>query len=124
VRDDPTLERYGAVGWPGDARRIGIAIARTARDLGFTLLVGELDGRAVASATTVVTDGLAGIYNVVVEPEYRRRGVGTAMTWAAVAAGLDRGAKNVWLGSSDIARPMYLKMGFEPHFEYAHLRNK
>ncbi len=108
------LEAYG-----GD--RIGIAIARAAARFGFALLLGEVDGKAVARSMAVVTEGLVGVYNVSVAPEWRRRGFGEAITWAAVDAGLRRGASTAWLGSTEIGYSLYRRMGFQELYEYAHL---
>ena len=81
-------------------------------------LWGVLDGRLVAGAIVMVTSSMAGIYAVFVEEEFRRRGYGTAITWAAVEAGLRLGATSVWLGATDMALPMYLNMGFRQIGEY------
>ena len=91
---DTDVEAYGRVGW--NEARIGIAIAHTAAKLGFALLLGSVKGAPVASSMLAVTGDIGGLYNVHVEPAYRRQGFGTAITWAAIAAGLERGAKTIW----------------------------
>ncbi|MEZ4502685.1 MAG: GNAT family N-acetyltransferase [Dehalococcoidia bacterium] len=118
VTAEADLERYGPVNWPPEQHYIGQGIARQARDLGFTMLLGTLEGAPIACSMVVVTGELAAAYNVGVEPPYRRRGFGEAMTWAAFRAGRDRGARHFWLGASDMGYPLYLKMGFVPRFEY------
>jgi GNAT superfamily N-acetyltransferase len=93
-------------GWTDDfaagMRRTAVTMPGTAE------LWGLLDGRLVAGAIVMVTSSIAGIYAVSVEEEFRRRGYGTAITWAAIDAGLRLGAKSVWLGSTEMALPMYL----------------
>jgi ribosomal protein S18 acetylase RimI-like enzyme len=108
------IEAYG-----GD--RIGVAVARTAAALGFTLLLGELDGEPIATAMAVVTGEVVGVYNVGVREAYRRRGFGSAMTWAAVAAGVDQGARLAWIGATPMAFSVYGRMGFEERLTYLHL---
>ena len=51
---------------------------------------------------------------VVTHPEFRRRGYGTALTWAAIAAARAMGARAALLGATPLGYPVYLKMGFTP----------
>jgi GNAT superfamily N-acetyltransferase len=103
-------------GWTDDfaagMSRATVTMANTAE------LWGLHDGRLVAGAIVVVTSSMAGIYAVSVEEEFRRRGYGTAITWAAIEAGQRLGANSVWLGSTEMALPMYLNMGFRQIGEY------
>ncbi len=122
MANESDLERYGPVGWRSDGLdQIGIAIARRARCLGFTMLLGCAGAEAVGSSMAVVTDGLVGVYNVSVEPPFRRRGFGAAMVWAAVEAGRRRGATAAWLGSRPMSHGLYESMGFRRVFEYRSL---
>lgn len=79
---------------------------------------GFIENELIAGAVTVITPPLAGIYAVGVKEEHRRRGFGTAITKAAINTALQNGAKTIWLGTSEMALPMYLKMGFEQIGEY------
>jgi len=79
----------------------------------WTRFVGSLDGRAVASSGLVCFGGLALVINVSTLPEARRRGIGRAMTVAACAFALERGYRLAVLGSSDMARGLYERLGFE-----------
>ena len=65
-----------------------------------------------ATAVSVVTGGVAGIYAVTVHGAARRRGFGTAMTWTALAAGARAGVDVAILQASDMGRPVYERMGF------------
>lgn len=118
VTSEADLQRYGPVNWRPEERYIGHGIAWQARALGFTMHLGTFEGAAIACSMTVVTEDLVAVYNVGVEPPYRRRGFGEAITWAAFRAGLERGARHAWLGASEMGYPLYLKMGFVPQFEY------
>lgn len=68
---------------------------------------------AVATSVCVVVDGVAGVYGVSVLPDHRRRGIGAALTWAAVARAAAVGAEVVVLQATDLGRPVYEAMGFE-----------
>ena len=63
-----------------------------------------------------------GIYAVGTLPEARRRGVGTAATWAAVAAGRDWGCDTIVLRRARWAFPMYQEMGFRTVVRYTTFR--
>lgn len=54
----------------------------------------------------------AGIYWVAVEPEYRRRGIGSLLTSTAVNRARELGRKITVLQSSPMARGMYQRIGF------------
>ena len=118
VVNDADIERYGPINWAPDVAHVGLAIARTARRLGFPLLMGTLDGRTVACSMAVVTATLVGVYNVAVDRPYRRRGFGEAISWAAITAGLSRGADIAWLGSTPMGHPLYERMGFREQYRY------
>ncbi|HLG01681.1 MAG TPA: GNAT family N-acetyltransferase [Acidimicrobiia bacterium] len=79
---------------------------------------GTCDGRVVATSIVVVAAGAAGVYGVATVPEYRRRGFGEALTWAAVEAGVARGCDVATLQSSDSGRSVYERMGFRVVLEY------
>lgn len=79
---------------------------------------GLIDDELVAGSIVVTSPPVAGIYAVSCEPNFRRRGFGTAITWAAVKEGLAIGAEYVFMGSTPMALPIYRKMGFEPVCTY------
>jgi len=76
------------------------------------LFVGRLDGRPVGTSIAIRSGGVSGVYNVGTRPQARRRGVGTALTWAAVAAGRAWGCDVVVLQSSPMGLSMYSETGF------------
>jgi len=73
---------------------------------------GLVGGEAMASSGLLLHGGVAGVYNVTTVIAARRRGVGTAMTLAAIdhAAGL--GYRVAVLGTSPMARRLYEHLGF------------
>ena len=121
VRTGAELERYGRLNWSPELHHIGLAVARNSQELGFHMFLGCLDGEDVAVAASFVTDDMAGVYNVAVRPDMRRRGFGEAITWAAIAAALGQGARHACLGASDMGYPVYARMGFETRYEYIKL---
>jgi ribosomal protein S18 acetylase RimI-like enzyme len=74
--------------------------------------VGFVDGRPVASSGLVVGGGAAGIYNVATLPSKRRRGIGSAMTLAAMRHGRSLGYRIALLGTSPLGRGVYERLGF------------
>ena len=80
--------------------------------------LGTVDGEAVATSSLYVAGGTAGIYSVATIPSHRRRGIGAAMTWHAVARGKQHGCNVAILQASTMGKPVYEAMGFRtvaPH---------
>jgi predicted GNAT family acetyltransferase len=69
------------------------------------------DGRAVAQAVTNTQGGAVGVFGVATLPEYRRHGIGTAITAFAIDDVRDE-TDIAWLQSTDMGRPLYDRMGF------------
>lgn len=74
--------------------------------------LGLLEGRPVATSGVFLAGGLAGIINVATVSEARRRGMGTALTLAALGCGFDLGYRVAVLGTSEMGRGIYERMGF------------
>jgi ribosomal protein S18 acetylase RimI-like enzyme len=66
--------------------------------------------RAVGSAVAQDGEGATGVFGVGVVPEARRRGIGAALTVAAAKAFPE--ADLAWLVPSEMAKPMYGRLGF------------
>jgi GNAT superfamily N-acetyltransferase len=82
------------------------------------VFTGYLDGRPVGTSIAIRTGEAAGVYGVGTHQDARRRGVGTAVSWAAVAAGFDWGCEIVTLEASAMGEPIYRRMGFRTVVEY------
>ena len=80
--------------------------------------IARLDGGAVGIAMTIVSHGVAGVYWVGSTEEVRGRGLGWAVTAAAVNAGFDMGAEVASLQASPMGEGLYRQMGFETIFGY------
>lgn len=77
--------------------------------------LGRLDGGPVATATLMMSaasDGIAGIYNVATEASHRRRGLGSALTVAALEDARRLGLRIGTLQSSAAGHAVYLRLGY------------
>ncbi|HEX4254275.1 MAG TPA: GNAT family N-acetyltransferase [Streptosporangiaceae bacterium] len=91
---------------------------RPGQDASEVRLAGWLDGQIVASSVLLDRCGVAGVYAVTTTAGYRRRGIGAAMTAAALRAGRERGRRIGTLQASSMGQPVYLRMGFQVVAEY------
>ena len=82
------------------------------------LCLGTLDGEPAATACVVASGSLAGIYWVATLDRHRRRGLGEALTWAAIRAGMQRGCDVSSLQASALGAPVYARMGFASPIRY------
>jgi GNAT superfamily N-acetyltransferase len=106
-----------ATGFDQDDRQVR-ALERMCRVAGtrsggpWIRLVGSVDGAPVASSGVILLGGLAGVINVSTVPSARRRGIGRAMTVAACEVARARGYRIAVLGTSDMGRGIYERLGF------------
>jgi GNAT superfamily N-acetyltransferase len=91
---------------------------RPDQDASLVRLAGWLDGRIVATSVLLDRCGVAGVYAVTTVDGYRRRGIGAAMTAAALRAGRARGRRTGTLQASSMGQRVYRRMGFEVVAEY------
>jgi GNAT superfamily N-acetyltransferase len=77
--------------------------------------VGYLDGAPVATTSLLLCKDLAGIYHVVTLPAARGRGVGRAITVAALRYAREMGATHAALQSSEMGFRVYRAIGFVPY---------
>jgi GNAT superfamily N-acetyltransferase len=75
-------------------------------------LAGHCDGKIVCGAMCIRIEDIATIHGVATLKEYRRRGFGRAITWAAAQAGLQLGCTCAALRAFAVSFAMYKGMGF------------
>jgi GNAT superfamily N-acetyltransferase len=85
---------------------------------GVELYLGRVDGAPVATSCLVPSTGVAGVYWVATLEAHRGRGLGEALTWAAVRGGLTQGCAVASLQASEVGEPVYARMGFETPVQY------
>jgi GNAT superfamily N-acetyltransferase len=90
-------------------------------DPAIAMVLGSVAGTPVTCALVSITGTTAGIYNVGTPPEFRRRGYGAALTWAAIEEGVRRGCDHSILQASDMGAPVYRAMGFVEVGRYVQL---
>jgi GNAT superfamily N-acetyltransferase len=113
---------FHAVGW-GDRRQTVDFFGGLADSV---LLVAEVRGHiaGVSGATafgTEPTPRSGWVHNVVVHPEQRRAGVGTALTEGAMTWLESRGVRAMLLLATESGRPVYERLGFTASIRYAAL---
>ena len=121
VTDEAGLERWRLVQQRGlglddvSAEAWWTAHRRAGFDSALPLInwVASLDGAPVGAAALFVGADVAGIYNVCTVPEARGRGIGAAVTAAALDEGASRGLDLAVLGASEMGYSVYGRLGFE-----------
>ncbi len=111
VRDEATLADFYELS-KSVPRYVPSLAAATDPDV--ALFVGYCDGQAVATSRMACLGGVAEITGVSTLPEYRKRGFGTAMTWATIAEAAARGCPTTVLNASPLGYPVYRRMGYVP----------
>lgn len=87
---------------------------------GMRLFLGHVDGQPAASGLLIRSGDVAGVYSIGVLEDFRRRGLGNAMTQTVLRAGREAGCQVGVLQSSEMGHPLYDRMGFETVVTYHH----
>ncbi|MGI8912531.1 MAG: GNAT family N-acetyltransferase [Chloroflexota bacterium] len=109
VTDAAGLDDFHALS-PQSARWVPSVAAATAPAV--ALFVGYVAGVPAAGARMACLGPTVEITSVTTAAEFRRRGYGTALTWAAIGEGGRRGCTAAMLTATAIGYPLYLRMGF------------
>lgn len=119
VRVATAADRSAVVGVQSDAfgltRRMASTMLPEAAftDPGVEILVACGTRGAVIGSVAAHVDGeVAGIVGAGVLTRHRHRGVGTALTVAALESSARRGARSVWLQATPEGLPVYRRVGF------------
>ena len=75
--------------------------------------LGLFEGRPVATSIMILHENVAAIYCVATLPEFRGRGIGTAITREPLQAAKDAGYRVAVLEASAKGLPVYEKIGFK-----------
>lgn len=126
VRDRASLElwaRASAVGFELPDAITAPLVAAVARDdpgddSGRSYYLARLHGEPVATAALAPQGGVAGIFAVSTIPTARRRGIGAAVTLAALLDGRGRGFHIGVLQASEMGYSVYAGLGFTEQFRY------
>jgi ribosomal protein S18 acetylase RimI-like enzyme len=110
VDDAKTYEAYMSV-TPTNRHWVPTLAAATDPNVG--LFVGYVDSQPVATSRLTCYEKTAEITGVQTTEEFRRRGYGRAMTWAAIAEAQRRGCHTIVLTATEMGYPLYLEMGFQ-----------
>ena len=121
VEDAPTLATWSRVLCDsfGAPHRFGEAFAELASAIGldarspFRHLLARVNGEPVATCSLFLGAGVGGIYDVATLPDWRRRGVGRAVTMAAMSEARALGYRMAILHSSTTGVGMYRSLGFQ-----------
>jgi len=117
VRDDRMMAEWVRVSEAGFEEELACFYDAYARhgygpkafSLHYTGYLGDIP---VTSGTLLDAGGTAAIYDVSTPREYRRQGLGGAITRQLMAEILRRGYRETWIWSSDMAKSVYQKLGY------------
>ena len=124
VEDETALKEFGFSTMEGfesaeeirEAGPLGMHHPITLTDPRMRYFVGRVKGRVVTSSIAYIGDEIVGIYGISTLPEYRRRGYGKAITWAAA---MSRPRLDVAVSPDVMARGIERELGFRKIAEYA-----
>lgn len=109
-----TADAIHRSGWGG--RHVKMAFV--ARHPECRPFVAEADGEIVGSGVTTVNGSVAWIGTIWVDPAWRGRGLGKALTLATIDAAEAAGCGTLILVATDAGRPLYEQLGFEVQANY------
>jgi GNAT superfamily N-acetyltransferase len=91
---------------------------KVSHDKGSRAYLAYFQGKPAGSCLFYSFDDVGTIYTVATAPEYRKKGVATALVNKAIADSLDIGGKMLYLlaGRGSDAEKLYVKLGFEAVF--------
>ena len=117
VRDDKRMAEWVRVSEAGFGGELGCFYdAYTRHGYGpeaFSLhYIGYLGNIPVTSGTLLDAGGCASIYDVSTPPAFRRQGLGAALTHALMVEIHNRGYKDTWIWSSNMAKSVYQSLGY------------
>lgn len=113
-----TIEAYRDSFLPSEVAEAQLATVEGVHGPGVRTVLARSDGRPVAGAMVVVSDGVAGVQLVGTIPGARRQGLAELCTAWTVNAGFQLGAVAAVLEASEMGEPVYRRMGFVVQSRY------
>lgn len=107
---ETSVEQHGTA-----LAQIAEALGRCTLDKGcpLQLLVARMDGIPVAAAWLTIAEDVAGVYYVVVHPDWQRRGIATRLVSAAFHSAQEAGATLGLMLTDKRQTPLALRLGLE-----------
>lgn len=109
---------------PRALEALGAALSRVVGPK-LCLVARDDAGRVLGVAVAIVDGRLAGIYDVAVAPDARRRGLGRLLVETCLRRAAALGARTAWLqvtAENGPARMLYRRLGFAPLYSYHYRR--
>ncbi|CEJ90046.1 hypothetical protein VHEMI05855 [[Torrubiella] hemipterigena] len=78
----------------------------------FSMFVGRVDGQAVGTGIMLYAEGVAAVHYIVTLPEFRRRGIGKALTLHSMMLARRQGYRIAMLTASKDGQGVYEALGF------------
>lgn len=76
-------------------------------------VLARVDGKPAGAGSLLISQGVAGLYNIAVPSHARGRGVGRAITLELMRIGAGHGCGDSILHATEMGLPVYQKLGFE-----------
>lgn len=111
---DATADAILRSGW-GDRR---IKMAFVVGHPQCSPFVAEVDGGIVGTGVVTINGSVAWIGTIWVDPAWRGRGIGTALTLATIEAAEAAACRTLVLVATAAGQPLYERLGFEVHTRY------
>jgi GNAT superfamily N-acetyltransferase len=110
---DILTEGYPLVPDASDLFMRGIHLAGEENGGNLANFIAEVDGQPAACSSVCIKDGVAGVYCVATIERFRGKGLGGAVTRAAMRYAHERGIRHALLHASEMGVSVYKRIGFE-----------
>ncbi len=84
----------------------------------YVRFIGYWNEEPVTTSALILDENVAGVYLVVTKPDHRGKGLGTAITIAALKNVYERGYQEAILQSSQMGYNIYRRIGFEEYCKF------
>jgi hypothetical protein len=112
------VEAYGSLGLPKDVIPASFLDRAAMLAPHLHTVLALLDGEPVATAQTMLSHGVAGVYWVGTVERARGRGLAELVTAAVTNRGFELGSPINSLQASKMGEPVYRRMGYEELYRY------